>query len=114
MFISPDSLAALSDSPCLLHRDRVLSYADVAASVQQFTPRLPFRRGLIAIEMAPTPAAISAYVGALQAGHAVMPIPRAEPETARRLEQRFPPCELASDRGPLEALAPRESGVPSS
>lgn len=91
MFISPDTLAAFADSPCLIHRNRSLSYADLLASAQQFTRRLPFRRGLIAIEMAPTPAAISAYVGALLAGHAVMPLPCAEPETARRLEQRFRP-----------------------
>lgn len=91
MFISPDSLAAFPDNPCLIQGNRVLSYADLAASARQFARRLPFRRGLISIEMAPAPAAISAYVGALQAGHAVMPVPLADPETARRLEQRFRP-----------------------
>lgn len=79
MFISPDSLAAFSDRPCLIHKDRTLSYAELAASARQFMQRLAFRRGLIAIEMAPTPTAISAYVGALQAGHAVMPLPQGEP-----------------------------------
>jgi acyl-CoA synthetase (AMP-forming)/AMP-acid ligase II len=91
VLISPDILAAFADSPCLIHRDRTLSYAELIASAQQFTRRLPFQRGLIAIEMVPTPAAILAYVGALQAGHAVMPLPQAEPEAARHLEQRFRP-----------------------
>ncbi|WP_103174717.1 AMP-binding protein [Paracoccus sp. SY] len=68
-----------------------MSYAELMASAQQFGRRLPFPRGLIAIEMAPTPAAIGAYLGALQAGHAVMPLPEGEPEAARRLEQRFRP-----------------------
>ncbi|TBN42008.1 AMP-dependent synthetase [Paracoccus subflavus] len=91
MFILPHHLAAFAGRPCLLHRDRVVSYADLAASAQRFAERLPFPRGLIAIEMAPTPEAIAAHVGALGAGHAVMPLPQGEDEAARRLEQRFRP-----------------------
>lgn len=84
-------LAAFADNPCLLHGDRVTSYADLMAAAQRFAQRIPGSRGLIAIEMTPTSASIVAYAGALSAGHAVLPLPQDQPDIARRLEQRFRP-----------------------
>ncbi|MBM3605416.1 MAG: AMP-binding protein [Alphaproteobacteria bacterium] len=92
MFCSRDHLASFADMPCLIHKGRTLRYDQLATLSAGFARRLPRRRGLIAIEMEPSPRGIAAYLGALQAGHAVMPLPVDEPEIARRLEQRFHPA----------------------
>ena len=91
MFHTPDALHAFGDRPALLTGDGVTSYAQLAAASSRFARRYPARRGLIAIEMAPDPTSIAAYLGALQAGHAVMPLPTGQPELARDLEARFRP-----------------------
>ncbi|MDW4548558.1 AMP-binding protein [Defluviimonas sp. D31] len=69
-----------------------MSYSELAAVSARFACRFPRRRGLIAIEMAPTPITIAAYLGALQAGHAVMPLPAGQTDLALNLEARFRPA----------------------
>lgn len=96
MFHTAQALLGHGDRPCLIQDGRVTSYADLAAMAAGFARRLPPRRGLVAVEMAAEPGAIAAWLGAMQAGHAVMPLPVDDPEQARRLEARFRP--LASWR----------------
>ena len=91
MFHSSAALSAFGDMPALVSDNRITTYAGLAAAAERFAQRFPKRRGLVAIEIAPTPTAIAAYLGALQAGHAVMPLPSGEPELAGDLEKRFRP-----------------------
>lgn len=92
MFHTAESLQGHGDSPALIAGATVMSYAGLAEAAERFAARLPQARGLIAIEMTPAPATIAAYLGALQAGHAVLPLPAGEPELARGLEARFRPA----------------------
>lgn len=75
MFHTYENLKKFGHRPALIAEDGVTSYSELADAASRFARRLPERRGLVAIEMTPTPATIAAYLGALQAGHAVMPLP---------------------------------------
>ncbi|MFD2858344.1 AMP-binding protein [Seohaeicola zhoushanensis] len=92
MFCTEESLSSYGDLPALITDAGVTTYADLAVAASDFARRFPERRGLVSIEMTPTPTTIVAYLGALQAGHAVMPLPSGQPEVARSLEARFPPA----------------------
>jgi acyl-coenzyme A synthetase/AMP-(fatty) acid ligase len=99
MFFNLDRLRAHGSRPCLLDKDgTVLSYAALADQAAAFGQALgesleqECGRRLIAIETASDSAAISAYIGALAAGHGVMPIPAGATDTALQLEQRFRPA----------------------
>ncbi len=94
MFFSHDALQAFGDRIALISEEGSTSYAELAGRARRFAQRLPQARGLIAVEMAPTPAAIAAYLGAWQAGHAVLPLPTGAPEQAEALVQRFRPAAL--------------------
>lgn len=91
MFHTYENLKKFGDRPALIAEDGVTSYSELADAASRFAGRLPERRGLVAIEMTPTAATIAAYLGALQAGHAVMPLSVGQPEQARSLEARFRP-----------------------
>ncbi|MCW3782300.1 AMP-binding protein [Defluviimonas salinarum] len=92
MFHSYEALQAFGDRAALLAGDSVTSYSELAAVSARFACRFPLRRGLIAIEMAPTPTTIAAYLGALRVGHAVMPMPEGQTDLALSLEARFRPA----------------------
>ena len=92
MFYSAENLLGFGDKPCLIHNGNETSYAGLAAAAARFARRFPARRGLVAIEMAAEPTAIAAYLGALQAGHAVIPLPTDAPEIAQKLMMRFRPA----------------------
>ncbi len=92
MFYSAENLLGFGDKPCLIHKGNETSYASLAAAAERFARRFPAQRGLVAIELAADPTAIAAYLGALQAGHAVMPLPADAPEIAQKLERRFRPA----------------------
>nr|WP_111299065.1 AMP-binding protein [Paracoccus saliphilus] len=92
MFFSASGLRGFGNSPCLITRNGAITYADLAEAADRFASRWPARRGLVAIEMLPNPTTIAAYLGALQAGHAVMPLPAGQPDIARKLEGRFRPA----------------------
>ncbi|WP_084646961.1 AMP-binding protein [Mesorhizobium sp. WSM2561] len=92
MFFSLNHLREFGTAPCLVHEGVLTSYAELADIAERTARRLPSERRLVAVEMDLTPAAIAAYLGALSAGHAVMPLPAREPELARRMEERFSPA----------------------
>nr|WP_067290253.1 AMP-binding protein [Marinobacterium profundum] len=103
MFFDLDRLRAYGARPCLLDKHgATLSYAEFAEQVAAFGQALGESlvqkqdqdggRRLIAIEAASDPTAIIAYIGALAADHAVMPIPAGDLDTALALEQRFRPA----------------------
>ncbi|UWQ86178.1 AMP-binding protein [Leisingera caerulea] len=93
MFFDLENLRAFGPRPCLKTADgAALSYAGLADAAAQFAALLPQDRQLIAVEAAADPEAITAYLGALAAGHAVMPLPAGDDATAARLEERFRPA----------------------
>ncbi|MBY6067839.1 AMP-binding protein [Leisingera aquaemixtae] len=93
MFYELANLRAFGARPCLIAADgTTLSYAALADAAEQFARQLPLDRRLIAVEAAAEPDAITAYLGALAAGHAVMPLPAGDEATAARLEERFRPA----------------------
>ncbi|UWQ77294.1 AMP-binding protein [Leisingera sp. M658] len=93
MFYDLAKLRAFAANPCLIAADGVeMTYAALADAAAEFGKSLPQERRLIAVEAASDPEAITAYAGALAAGHAVMPLPAADPVTAARLEERFRPA----------------------
>lgn len=92
MFYSAENLLGFGDKPCLIHKGDETSYANLAGAAERFARRFPAERGLVAIELTTDPTAIAAYLGALQAGHAVMPLPADAPEIAQKLERRFRPA----------------------
>ncbi|UWQ60712.1 AMP-binding protein (plasmid) [Leisingera caerulea] len=93
MFFDLENLRAFGPRPCLKTADGTrLSYAGLADAAAQFAALLPQDRQLIAVEAAADPEAITAYLGALAAGHAVMPLPAGDDATAARLEERFRPA----------------------
>ncbi|UTW13075.1 AMP-binding protein [Marinobacterium rhizophilum] len=105
MFFDLDRLRAYGTRPCLLDpHGTSLSYADLADQAGAFganlnkslppseQPGSPAGRRLIAIEAVSEPVAISAYIGTLAAGHAVLPIPAGASDSATALEQRFRPA----------------------
>lgn len=91
MFFDLNKLRERGAAPCLLHKDTQIGYDELADMADSFARRLPSERCLVAIEMEGNPTAISAYIGALAAGHAVMPLPAGEPELAQRMTERFRP-----------------------
>lgn len=93
MFFDLENLRAFGPRVCLSAADGTrLSYAALADAAAQFAALLPQDRRLIAVEAAPDPEAITAYLGSLAAGHAVMPLPEGDEATAVRLEERFRPA----------------------
>ncbi|UWQ26937.1 AMP-binding protein (plasmid) [Leisingera aquaemixtae] len=93
MFFDLENLRAFGPRPCLETAGGPgLSYAALADAAAQFAALLPQDRQLIAVEAAADPEAITAYLGVLAAGHAVMPLPAGEEATAARLEERFRPA----------------------
>jgi acyl-CoA synthetase (AMP-forming)/AMP-acid ligase II/surface polysaccharide O-acyltransferase-like enzyme len=105
MFLVPAQLRVFGSAPCLLHEDKVISYAELADMAEAAASKLPSGRHLIALEMATTPAAIANYIGALDAGHAVMPLLADHPELIAAAVERFRPAaswQLASGSYHLE------------
>ncbi|MFW8596129.1 AMP-binding protein [Cribrihabitans neustonicus] len=93
MFFDLAELSAFGARPCLITAaGETLSYVGLAEAAGQFARHLPQDRCLIAVETAAEPEAIIAYIGALSAGHAVMPLPGGDAETAARLAERFRPA----------------------
>ncbi|WP_264214460.1 AMP-binding protein [Leisingera thetidis] len=93
MFYDLAKLRAFGARTCLSAADgATLTYAALAEAAEQFGRLLPQGRQLIAIEAASDPEAITAYLGALAAGHAVMPLPAGSSATAAQLEARFRPA----------------------
>jgi acyl-CoA synthetase (AMP-forming)/AMP-acid ligase II len=68
-----------------------VSYADLARRTAAFAARLPGPKRLVAIEAAASAHAISAYLGALAAGHAVALLPADDSAAMRRFSDRFRP-----------------------
>ncbi|MHA7876901.1 AMP-binding protein [Roseivivax sp.] len=91
MFYDPDALAAHGARTALIAGDGAMSYAELNAAAGRFAARLPQGRGLVAVEMTATKECIAGYLGALQAGHAVLPLQAGEREQATTLEARFRP-----------------------
>ncbi len=89
---SLSNLRDFADNPCLITRDTVLTYAELADRIEQMTHRLPKQRGLIAVEMDASIEAIAAYLAALSAGHAVMPLPTCSTTLSSALINRFRPA----------------------
>lgn len=110
MFYIEESLLAFGDQPALTTDTKVTTYADLADSAARFSSRFPRRPGLVAIEMTPTPTTIAAYLGALQAGHAVMPLPVGPPKHALSLEERFRPAASWRMAGGRQRLIHHERG----
>lgn len=93
MFYDLGKLRAFGARPCLTGTDgAALTYAALAGAAEKFGSLLPRDRRLIAVEAASDPEAVIAYLGALAAGHAVMPLPAGDSATATRLEERFRPA----------------------
>ncbi|KIC09696.1 AMP-dependent synthetase [Leisingera sp. ANG-M1] len=93
MFFDLARLRARGARPCLSWgAGEMLTYAGLADAAGQFGKLLPQDRQLIAVEAAADPEAIIAYLGALAAGHAVMPLPAGDAATAAKLEERFRPA----------------------
>lgn len=91
MFHSFDALQAHGDRPALIAGDATTTYAELADAAARFARRLPKERGLVAIQMTPTRATIAAYLGAMQAGHAVLPLPCGDCPLGDDLVARFRP-----------------------
>ncbi|MGL4280580.1 MAG: AMP-binding protein [Albidovulum sp.] len=68
-----------------------VSYADLARRTATFAARLPGPKRLVAIEAAPSAHAITAYLGALAAGHAVALLPAGDSDAMRRFAGQFRP-----------------------
>lgn len=68
-----------------------VSYADLARRAAAFAARLPGPKRLVAIEAAASAHAITAYLGALAAGHAVALLPAGDSDAMRRFADRFRP-----------------------
>ncbi|KIC13336.1 AMP-binding protein [Leisingera sp. ANG-Vp] len=93
MFFDLAELRAFGARPCLITAEGTsLTYAALAEAAEQFGRLLPSDRQLIAVEAAADPEAITACLGALAAGHAVMPLPAGDSTTAAKLEERFRPA----------------------
>ncbi|MCE6967356.1 hypothetical protein [Cereibacter sphaeroides] len=92
MFYDIERIRSLGSQPCLIWRDGSQSYEGLAEAMQRFAVQLPRPRGLIAVEAAAEPEAIAAYLGAMAAGHAVLPLPTGDPATADRLVSQFRPA----------------------
>ncbi|WP_096788136.1 AMP-binding protein [Rhodobacter sp. CZR27] len=92
MFYDIERIRSLGSQPCLVWRDECQSYEELAGAMQRFAAQLPRPKALIAVEAAAEPEAIAAYLGAMAAGHAVLPLPAGDPETADRLVSRFRPA----------------------
>lgn len=93
MFFHTDRLRAFGARPCLVLPDgRTVTYENLAESVGRFGTRLPKEKRLVAIEAAADPAAISAHLGAMAAGHPVLPLPADDAATADHLVGRFRPA----------------------
>ena len=92
MFFDLNHLRAFGAAPCLLTgSESTISYSELADWAEMLGQSLSASRGLVAIEMAAEPEPIAAYIGALAAGHAVMPLPDGDEDTARSLIARFKP-----------------------
>lgn len=93
MFFDLAALHAFGARPCLITANGgTWTYAEMAGAAARFARRLPRDRHLVAVEAAAEPQAIAAYTGALSAGHAVMPLPEGDAETAAHLAGRFRPA----------------------
>lgn len=89
---SLSNLRRFADNPCLITQDTVITYADLVQRAEMMAQRLPQKRGLIAVEMDTSADAIIAYVAALSAGHAVMPLPACNSTLSSALINRFRPA----------------------
>lgn len=68
-----------------------VSYTDLARRTAAFAARLPGPKRLVAIEAAASAHAITAYLGALAAGHAVALLPAGDSDAMRHFADRFRP-----------------------
>ncbi|HRO15654.1 MAG TPA: AMP-binding protein, partial [Paracoccus sp. (in: a-proteobacteria)] len=85
-------LARFGNRPALLAPDRApVSHAELARQAEAFAARLPGRKRLVAVEAVTDPQAISAYLGALLAGHAVALLPPGDLAARESVEARFRP-----------------------
>nr|CAD6630156.1 AMP-dependent synthetase [arsenite-oxidising bacterium NT-25] len=91
MFANIDRLRERGSAPALFHKGDEISYARLAEMAEGFAHRQPAKASLVAVEMEATPVAVAAYLGALAAGHAVMPLPAGRSDLFSRLEDRFRP-----------------------
>lgn len=71
-FFDVTALSRFRDTPALIAADKTVSYAELARRARDFGRSLGDERRLVAIEGANTPAAITSYIGALDAGHTVL------------------------------------------
>ena len=88
-FVPP--LASFGDAPALIIGPAIVTYADLVRRAEAFASGLGARRRLVAIEAALSGHAIAAYLGALQAGHAVILMPADDERARLAIEQRFAP-----------------------
>lgn len=92
MFSALSKIRAFGTAPCLIHQGGVTSYAELAEMAHTAARELPPKRRLVAVEMEASPTGIANYIGALSAGHAVMPLPVGTPELANQIVERFRPA----------------------
>ena len=104
------TLSGHGDRPALVPSGRPpIGYAELDARVAAFAARLGDGKRLLALEAAPCPEAIVAWLAALRAGHAVALLPPDDPAAWGAFRDRFRP-ELGYRRAAggwrLEAEAP--------
>jgi acyl-CoA synthetase (AMP-forming)/AMP-acid ligase II len=98
-FTLGQGLETFGDSPALLTEAGVLSYAALNARVEQAAARLGDNRRLILLEAVNTVDAVTAYLGALRAGHPVILADASRPHLLNELRQRFNADVIITERG---------------
>lgn len=86
------NLERRGDAPALVWQNgAVTSYRALGAEAAAFAGRLPAEKALVALEAAPCLPFVAAYIGALQAGHAVALLPPQDAALRAFFLERFRP-----------------------
>lgn len=106
MFFQLSHFQKFGAAPALVHQDRHISYDALAQAVDSGARELARPRSLAAVEMLPEPASVIAYLAAIVAGHAVMPLPADAGDLGDRMVERFGAHIRWSRSGGWQACSP--------
>ena len=90
--------AGVRDAPALVDSDRAITYGDLDVLADAVAESLGNRPRLVLMEAATTVEFISAYIGVLRGGHAVLLVP---PKRASVIAERFDPDVVVSSAGTI-------------
>ncbi len=93
------ALSTFGDSPALLTESGVLTYAALNARVEDAAARLGENRRLVLLEAMNTVEAVTAYLGALRAGHPVILAYASRPHSLDELGRRFDVDVIITEHG---------------